>query len=111
MLFRSDAYNVLNEIQTVQNTFAHGNKTRDLSIVDSLLGKKEFVDALAADKALNKLASSLHEVSTKIATITAAPASEYSPEEKRRFNDEFSKERIDISKEILSRAKMLGVYE
>ena len=92
---------------------APGGRPVPYSEFKSLLRNGSLAEVSVGDQTIRgTLKDSAVSVSSEpLQTITAAPASEYSPEEKRRFNDEFSKERIDISKEILSRAKMLGVYE
>lgn len=58
---------------------------------------------------MSGLGKNMEEISTKMQIITNDM--DLSAEEKRKQNDELAAERETIAKEILTRAKLLGVYE
>ena len=103
-----DAYNVISDIDKVQTTLSRIKNTKNLMDLNKFMLSPEYIQAAKADKALNGLATSMKEISTQIATVTA---SESTAHDKRVLNDQLEDKREQIAKEILRRAKMLGVYE
>ena len=105
-----DAYKVLGDVQEVQNTFSKIKTTKDLSKYNAFVASPEYVKAAQADKALNGLSEKLNGISSKIAMITA-DTNIKDPKEKRNIIDELTGQREEIAKEIVRRAKLLGVFE
>ena len=68
------------------------------------------VQTCALPISLNGLGKKMEEISTQMQIITNDMEIK-DPKEKRRINDELAEKRETIAKEILTRAKLLGVYE
>jgi len=105
-----DAFNVLNDIQKVQNTFSGIKSEKNLSKYNQFVASPEYIKAVQADKALNGLSEKMTSISTKMATVVADENIK-DPQEKRRIIDELSGQREEIAKEILKKAKAAGVFE
>ena len=105
-----DAFNVLNDIQKVQNTFSGIKSEKNLSKYNQFVASPEYIKAVQADRALNGLSERMTSISTKMATVVADENIK-DPQEKRRIIDELSGQREEIAKEILKKAKAAGVFE
>ena len=104
-----DAYNVMNDIQTVQNTLSKAKASTDFAKVSSILSKPEYQKAIFADNMLKNMTEALADNTKKMARATSGEG--FTPKERREINDRLQEERILICKEILKKAKDLGVYE
>ena len=104
-----DAFSVLDDVNKVMSTFSKAKNTKNLQDYNAILANPEYQKAIAADKALSGLGKNMEEISTKMQIITNDM--DLDAPEKRKQNDELSAERETIAKEILTRAKLLGVYE
>lgn len=105
-----DAFKVLEEVQQVQNTFSKIKTTKDISKYNAFVASPEYVKAAQADKALNGLSEQITGISSKIATVTADTGIT-DPKKKREIIDELTGQREEIAREIVRRAKILGVFE
>ena len=103
-----DAYNVLSDIQKVQTTLARIRNTQNRIDLNKFMMSPEYIKAVQADNALSELATNMKDISTQMATVTA---SERTSHDKRVLNDQLEEKREVIAKEILRKAKLLGVYE
>jgi hypothetical protein len=103
-----DAFNVLSDIQKVQETLSKAKNTKDLAVYNTVVSNEDYVKAVTADKALNDLSQKMTEISTQMQIVMN---SDSTADEKRKLNDELTERREQIAREILKRAKLLGVYE
>ena len=103
-----DAYNVLSDINQVHDTLSKIRNTQNRMDLNKFMTSPEYTKAVQADNALSELATNMKDISTQMATVTA---SERTAHDKRVLNDQLEDRRERIAKEILRKAKLLGVYE